>query len=231
MKIKYFALFFLFFILIFFSCLSREENVFIPVPDEKYFVHDDAIGININDIIQTKDGGLSMPDWLSVIINGGIEAAENSYRFNGKYVFIVKNEGDNFTALSRWAESYSSALDFPMLAAARIERRMIKSASLYPDDEYGRFFEKLVKGSYNADYPGAIKEEIYWIKMKTGNDAGELPINPADENYVFLILLSIDRLLLQDIVNDLIEQASESAATRAQTAAINNLKQNFFSGF
>jgi len=233
MKIKFSFIFYLIIIFIFFSCLSQAENLFIPVPDEKYFIYEDSAGINLLDIVQTKEGGYAVPDWLYIFINSGMEALESYYRFYEKYVFIVTNEGENFNALSRWADNYSEALDFPMLAAARIERKMIKSASLYPDDEYGRFFEKLVKGAYNADFPGAVKEETFWIQIKINNDDNnESSDASVSENYIFFVLISIDKPLMQDVINNLIAQASESAAaTRAQAAAITGIKQNFFMDF
>jgi len=233
MKIKFSFAFYLLFIFFLFSCVSQADNVFIPVPDENFFIYEDTIGISVFDIIQTKDGGTSVPVWLSLFLNGGVEAVENHYRFYGKYVFIETNEGENFTALSRWADNYSEALDFPMLAAARIEKKMIKSASLYPDDEYGRFFERLVKSAYSADFPGAVKEETYWIKVNTGNDdVDDISNNSILENYFFFVLISIDKPLMQDVIYNLIERASEvSAATRPQAAAINNIKQDFYTDF
>ena len=46
------------------------------------------------------------------------------------------------------------------------------------------------------------------------------------------ILLSVDKLNLQTIINDIMTQTiTEVTPTRAQTSAINRLKYNFFTGF
>jgi len=220
------------------SCASRSLNTFIPVPDETYFNTQNNIGIEIRDIIGTKDDTQSgyLPAWLSFYIIGGLEAVENLYRFNDKYVFIAVNESDNLGALNRWAENFSTVNDLPMLAAARVEKRMISSASLYPDDEYGLFYERMVKNAYNSEYPGAVKEDTYWIKTKanneTSNEQGETTDNTPSEAIVFFVLISIDKQTIQTIITDLAAQTAASVTlTRNQSAAVNRLRQTFFDGF
>jgi len=230
---KYFsAAGFILIVIILFSCTSSSANIFIPVPDENYFGNDNNIGIGISDIIGTKDGSQSgyLPTWLSFYIIGGLEAVENLNRFNDKYVFIAVNESDNFIVLTRWADNFSAAQDLPMLAAARVERRMISSASLYPDDEYGLFFETMVKNAYNSGYPGAVKEETYWIKTKTGNDSPDS--NSQSETIMFFVLISVDKNTIQTVITDLAAQTAASVTlTRNQSAAVNRLRQTFFDGF
>ncbi|MDR0465469.1 MAG: hypothetical protein LBG94_10215 [Treponema sp.] len=224
----------LFVILIsFFSCASRSAGVFIPIPDENYYGNDNNIGIGISDITGTKDDSPTgyLPAWLSFYIIGGLEAVENLYRFNDKYVFVAVNESDNLAALNRWAENFSAAHDLAVLAAARVEKRMISSASLYPDDEYGLFFERMVKSAYNGEYPGAAKEETYWIKTKT-NNSGELIGNDQSEIIMYFILLSIDKKTMQTVIDGLAAQTAASVTlTRNQSAAVNRLRQTFFNGF
>ena len=226
MKENFFAVVCLLIVFLFISCTSQDSNVYIAVPEENFFTYEETIGLDTGNIIETKEGADSLPYWLEAFLYGGIESVESSRQFQDKYAFIGIHEGANFFTLARWADNFSAVLDLPMLAAARIEKNLIKSASLYPDDEYGRFFERLVKNAYNADYPGAVKEDTYWIKINTGEP------QDASEAYMFFVLISIDRQIMQNLINEMITQTLHSVTpTRSQTSSINNMRQSFFEGF
>ena len=204
--------------------------MFIPVPDSSYFEKKNTagIGIDINSIIETKDGTSlrSIPEWLRVFINGGIEAVESLDRFSNKYVYIGINKGTDTAALNKWAEIFSAAYDFPVLAAERIEKRMIASASLYPNDEYGAFFERMVIKAYGTSYTGTSKEDTYWIKAIIDNE------NNDAETFMYFILITIDKYTMQSIIKNMLIQTENSVKlTAAQNISVNRLQQNFFEGF
>ncbi|MDR0319964.1 MAG: hypothetical protein LBI28_00535 [Treponema sp.] len=211
----------------FFSCNGQKPAAFLPNPDFTVYDDEKSITIEIGDIIETRNGTATrgLPDWLFSYIDGGAKAIEALDSYSDKYVFIGNNEGLNFTALSKWAENFATVQDFPILAAARIERRMIASASLYPDDEYGIFFETLIYNAYNGEYPGAVKEEIYWVRIRDDE-------SPSSGKYVFFIMISINKMTMQTSISNMM--ASTIAAvtlSRTQASAVNRLRQNFFEGF
>jgi hypothetical protein len=104
---------------------------------------------------------------------------------------------------------------------------MILSASLYPDDEYGNFFEIMVKKAYNAEYSGVLKEDTYWVKFFNNDDS----ISNTD-NYNFYILLTIDRVRMESVISGMMaETMAVVTPTDPQRAAINRLRLNFFQGF
>ena len=218
-------------ILINISCVNQRP-AFIPDVDNNVFNYEKTENINQDDIIDTKDGlhsaseepEIIIPEWLRVFLYGGTGAVEMLRSYNGKYIFIAVSQGVNLAALNIWTERFSSDHDFPMYAAERIEKRMTSSAAQYPDYEYGLFFERLVKNAFSWEYSGVKKEDSYWIKILTDN--------ASSQTYMAFILLSVDRLVLQNIINEMITKTiTEVTPTRAQTTAINRLKQNFFSGF
>jgi len=228
---KIFSIFIFFLcIVVFFSCAVQQKPPFVPVPDSQYFRHERRY-IRVNNIIETRDGVSvrHLPVWLQVFIFGGIEEIERNHNYRDKYVFVGSNEGVNFNALSLWAGNFTPEQDFTILAAERIERRMISAAVLYPDFEYGLFFETMVKKAYNAVYSGAVKEDTYWIKMRTDNDNME---TESTEIYHFFVLISIEKHIMQAIIAGLMEEAvSAVTPTSAQQNAIIRLRQNFFEGF
>jgi hypothetical protein len=209
-------------VLISFSCAGGADSVFAPVPGYEYFNNERTVEIGV--ITDTRDGGTRLPAWLSAYISGGIEAVERIERYNGKYMFIESNESVNFAALGKWAENYSPVRDFALLAAPRIERKMISWVSRYPDDEYGPFFETMVKKAYSTVYPGVVKEDVCWIKTVKNGDEKEI--------YVFFVLASIDKLTMQSLVSNMIaESIAAVTPIGSRRSTINRLRQNFFEGF
>jgi hypothetical protein len=233
MKIFFLTPVFLLCGIVLFSCAVQKKPAYIPVPpNDFFFTEKKNNNINPDNIIGTKTGtsAKNLPIWLSAYISGGNEEVERMNAFYGKYVFIGNNEGLNFTAMNIWADNFSVVKDFSILAAERIEKRMISGAYLYPDNEYGLFFETMVKKAYNAVYPGAVKEDTYWIKIKVRqeNDSTE----SYTEIYNFFVLISIDKMTMQTIINDLMtESLSAVTPTAEQRDSINRLRQNFFLRF
>jgi len=227
MKIRFVSCFLL--VLIFISCVGQSNTAFIPEPDfSVYNVPENFI--EINKIISTRDGsGVGgIPDWLLAYIDGGIEAVEKLDVYNDKYVFIAENEGDNIAVLNKWSERYSERLDFPMLVASRMDKRIILSASLYPDNEYGRFYETLIKNAYSSVYTGAVKEDTYWIKIWFEKE------NTWEytERYKHFVLLTINKTALQSIIRNMMVTTSGAVTvSSAQSNAIDRLRQTIFERF
>jgi len=204
------------------SCINQNSNVFTPVVD--FSVFEQRNGINAGNIIENND----MPEWLFAYINGGNEAVERLETFSNKYVFIGVNEGSNLNALKRWADNISAAYDFPMLVAERVEKRMIATASFFPDDEYGAFFEVMVKSASSGVYSGSEKEGSHWIRVRSANGNN----GNSTEKYMFFVLITIDKLNMQSIIRSMLTRSSTAVrVTTAQGSAINRLRQNFFEGF
>jgi hypothetical protein len=150
-------------------------------------------------------------------------------------LFVGRSRGDNFVALQQWLDSFNVMYDFPALVTTRVERRLVASASLYPDDEYGDYFANLIKEVTDSEFPGASVEQNFWVKRRTipQVSSDESPdANVEQERYEFLVLASIDKETLQKQVRDIMVgiKTSESP-TREQTTAITNIQQSFFEGF
>jgi len=207
-----------------FSCVGQGGNLYYPVPDSSQVETERNMGVE--NIVDTRDGHSvdSLPEWLTAFLTGGTGAVEQLAEYQDKYVFIGINENNNLAALNRWGENFTAMYDFPVLAAARIERRMFLSASLYPDDEYGAFFEVMIKNAFSAEYEGTVKEDVFWVKLIEGEDNREI--------YRCFILLIIDKSVMQVIIRNLMAQSYTAVTiTAAQIAAVTRLRQFFFNGF
>ncbi len=124
------------------------------------------------EIIESQNGGpeMPLPEWVNRFLGEGIRGVESMEKYLDKYVFIGENKGNSFNAMRQWARFFSVEQDLPRLVAARIEKKLVSAAALYPDDEYGAFFETVVKVSGGEEYPGATKEESFWIKRRSPHD-------------------------------------------------------------
>jgi hypothetical protein len=222
------------------------------VPQSKVIFLPDSVQNNVQEqagrtetweIIESQNGSgeAGIPVWLRSYLDNGVRGIESLEAYNGKYVFVGKNQGDNFNALHQWAQGFSATQDLPRLIVQRVEQRLVSSAALYPDDEYGEYFASMIKKVSDEEYPGAVKEQIFWVKQKRipgsgeDEDDSEIEIPPADtdlERYEFLILLSMDKEILQTTIQNIMANIKTSAApTREQTAAINKIRHTFFEGF
>ena len=220
MKKIFYALSLICVIIALISC-SLLKRRYIPDPD--FSVYNFNKTIEIDNIIETKDGASAerMPEWLLTFIRGGNQAVEQLNAYRNKYVFVGVNEGENFILLDKWIDNFSAEQDSAIFAAMRIEKRIVSTATLYPEYEYGLFFELLITMAYGMGYPDAVKEETYWFKT-----SGE------PDNYYYFILITIDRNRLHFIMRNMMAEAyAQAKPRRAQAVVINRLRQSFFEGF
>jgi hypothetical protein len=223
-------------VILFAACTSQKGKVlFVPDPaqDNPY----EQSGQNETwQIIETQNGPgeTGSPEWVRRYYEGGkLQNIESLSAYSGKYVFVGQNRGDNFHALQQWTNSFTAAQDLSRLVVQRTEQRLIASASLYPDDEYGEYFALLIKKVSDGEYPGAVKEQTFWLKQKVQRiNTDEEDSVTVFERYEFLILVSIDKALLQNQIQKIMEDIKPAVSpTRNQTAAINRIKTAFFEDF
>ena len=223
------------------ACIGQQKKLIIRPDPEQDGQYKPADSIGAWQIIgsQNGQGDNGIPDWVRRYYDGGIHRVEAMDRFSNRYAFIGENRGENINALHQWANGFTVQHDLPRLIAARVEQRLVSPASLYPDDEYGQYFEMLIKAVSNGEYSGAVKEETYWVKRKMlppgieDDIDGDLPQAQAiTELYEFLVLISIDDESLQNQLREIMAGIKTTVApTRDQTASINRIRQAFFVGF
>jgi hypothetical protein len=167
-----------------------------------------------------------IPAWVSLYLEGGFRALEGTAEFQGKYVFVGTNSGNNLKALRQWASGFSAVRDFPRIAVGRIEARMT-GRNLYPDDEYGQFFELLIKAASDAFYKEVVKEDDFWIRRRYPGADDEVR-----ENYDYYVLVTIEKTAFEEQFKQIMESVTTTERlTRDQATAISRIISNFFEGF
>jgi hypothetical protein len=221
------------------ACVFKKNIVFIPDPADAN--SQEQIGFDYHQIIESENGpGESgLPTWVRSYIDLGVRGIESLDAYRGKYAFVGKNRGENFNVLRQWAEGFTATQDLPRLITQRTERRLVAAAVLYPDDEYGEYFESFIKKMSDEEYPDALKEQTFWLKQKVkavseeAVDDDDLPKeNVYYERYEFFVLMSIDReTLKKQIEETMADVRTKSTPTRNQSQAIAKIRQTFFEGF
>jgi len=226
--------------ILFAACIGQQDKKIIFRPDTANNLQEESRVFDSWEIIRSQNSqGENIPEWVRWYVDNKVNEIEALDRFSGKYIFIGENGGSNFRALRQWATGFTVEQDLPRLITRRTERRLVSAASLYPDDEYGEFFEFLIKEVSNGEFLGAIKEQTFWLLRKvvtseeTDSDIDAQP-NPdtEQERYEFFVLISIDKGILQKQIQEIISRIkTKIPPTRDQTAAITKIKNTFFEGF
>jgi len=176
---------------------------------------------------KNKTTGEAIPDWVNIYLNYSLREVEALRTYQGSYAFVHKNEGNNFNALQLWKDNFSVELDFPRLAAARIEARFSANVP-YPDDEYGAFYEALIRAASDASWTGATTKDDFWIRKR-------YPANETDgehENLEFFVLVTIEKSRFSSQLEKIFESINPiPPPDKNQIAAINQVKERFYEKF
>jgi hypothetical protein len=168
-----------------------------------------------------------MPHWAFPYLEAGPAGIEALPEYGDSYVFVDRQAGNRLEPLRLWAAGFSVERDFSRLVAARIQERFVTGSNGNPAEEYGRYFETVVKGASNAVFPGPLGHGGFWVKRRFIGEDG-----PTEEIYEYLIMVSVDREALRQQINMLLITARpDRPSTRDQSVASMRLRMNFFDGF
>ena len=198
-----------------------------------------------------KINGGNIPEWVNIYLDSGVRELETDNVYQDRYVFVSRNEGNNFNALSQWSRRFSPDLDFPRMAGARIEARL-SSGITFPDEEFGSFYGTLVCAAFDAPWTGAVREDDFWIKREffsasdeqnpetsgfneTNTEYEDMESSglPRDkEIWEFLILVTIEKSLFASQLDTVFKNViPKPQPTRDQMNAANRVKDHFLDGF
>jgi hypothetical protein len=148
--------------------------------------------------------------------------------FQDRYVFVSMNEGSNFSALEQWLEGFAPEQDFARLAAVRMEKRLLSAVNGFPDDEYGSYFETLIRAASDAVWEDARREDDIWVKRRFISSTGD----ETPETWTFLILVAVKRDVLVPRINTLLKNTKPSQPlNHSQTNTVERVVEIFFDGF
>jgi len=212
--------------MLFGSCRSQADNLIVePPPGAPEPVRSPAPYI-ITDW-KNRTQGEAVPEWVNLWTDSGERGVETLDAFGDRYVFVARNEANNFNALNLWKDGFSAELDFPRLASARMEARMASTVD-NPEQSYGAFYEAMIRGVSDFPWTGAVIEDDFWIRRQLLPSGETVP----EEEWEFRILVSIERSLFTSQLDRVFERVNPSPSpTRDQRTAFNSIREQFLNNF
>jgi len=173
--------------------------------------------------------GGDIPEWVSVYVNEGSTGVEALEKYKEKFVFVGEDSGTNREALRQWATGFTVAQDMARLVSTRVQAKFAGAAAGSPDDEYGRYFENVVKSASDASYSGARKESDFWILKRYYKEDGK---TVDREVYDYYVLVTIDQETLKKQIDAVINGVkADKPLTQEQQTAVDRVKESFYEGF
>lgn len=211
--------------LLFAACSSDPKAVpLAPAPE--YIQETDQYKI-IDHKTMVIGGGV--PEWVTRYIEGGVRGVEAMPIYEGVYVFIGEDKGTNLNALMQWVNNFTVTQDLARMVSSRVQLRFANAAVGSPDDEYGRYFENVVKNVSDVSFSGARKETDFWLLKRFFKDDG---VTTDREEYECYVLVTIDRNLLQRQIDIILDRTNaDLTLTRRETTAVERVKEVFYEGF
>jgi hypothetical protein len=220
------------------TCAGQKKTIIFHPDPKQDKLQEQTDSSEVWELIASQNGSskTGIPAWVRLYLEGEVRQIESMDIYKDKYIFIGENRGDNFHVLQQWADNFAIEYDFPGLIAKRAERRLINSATLYPDDEYGEYFAALIKKISDSEYSEVTKEQTFWIKKKVtviAREDDELSETDTEfERYEFLVLISANREALEKKMREIMTGIkTKTAPTKEQAASINKIKRTFFEDF
>ena len=215
----------IFVLLLLCSCRSKADKI-VPEPPRAPEPARNPAPHAITDYKDKARGGI-IPEWVNIWLDSGAYMVENLDAYRDRYVFVARNEANNFNALGLWKDGFSVELDFPRLAAGRIEARMA-SAVDNPDESYGAFYETVIRAASDFHWTGAVRVDDFWTQRQF--DSGDE--GAPDENWEFQILVTIERSLFASQLDQIFQTVNPNPPpSRDQRTMIDRVKERFFEGF
>lgn len=173
--------------------------------------------------------GGDIPEWVTTYIYDGNTGVEAMDKYKDKYVFIGEDSGTNLNALRLWAQGFNVAQDLARLVSTRVQAKFAGAAAGSPDDEYGRYFENVVKNVSDATITGARKETDFWIYKRYFKPDGK---TVDREVYDYYVLNTIDKESLKKQLTAVLDGTKpDKPQTKEQKAAVDRVKEAFYEGF
>ncbi|MFP3043341.1 hypothetical protein LQZ19_16125 [Treponema primitia] len=206
------------------GCFSAPVKAVILGPVPEYREKNSII-----EVIDHENPNEDMPEWVALYLSSDLIGIETLPEYKDRYVFIGKQRGNNLDSLKLWATSFSIDRDFSRLVSARIQARFTRIANGNPGEEFGRYFETVIKNSSNTTFGGASQKGSFWIKKRIFEDDG---LSPIGESFEYYILVSIEKETLKKQISLLLTTArSDLPPTREQSTAAMRLRLIFYEEF
>ncbi len=183
------------------------------------------------EVIEHKASGIGgdIPEWVQIYIESGNSGVEALDKFKDSYVFVGEDSGTNLNALRLWAQGFNVAQEMSRLISTRVQAKFAGAAVGSPDDEFGRYFENVVKSVSEADFSGARKDSDFWVYKRYYKPDGKTEDRVV---YDYYVLTTISKEALETQLQRVLDGVVvDKPLTKEQQTAVDRVKESFYEGF
>lgn len=170
----------------------------------------------------TALGVTTLPVWVDTYVASGVRGVEKLSDFTEEYCFVAETAAQNLNAAQAWLNGFEVPQIIAREMETRVESLFVGAAVGAPEDDYGTYFENVVKTSTDVAFTGAKKMSDWWSYIRVYDPDIK---NTYKDEYRVYVLYTIPRSMFDKQLHDQIEKAQEDPnMTEAQQAAFNNVK-------
>lgn len=210
--------------LLFVSCASNEpEPAPQPAPEPAPKEVTSRVKTEILEHKGTALGVNTLPVWVETYVALGTKGIENLSDYAEEYCFVAELAADNLNAAQAWVNGFEIPQLIAREVSTRVESLFVGAAVGAPEDEYGTYFENVVKSSTDISYTGAKKISDWWSYIRRYDPDVE---NSFEDTYHVYVLYTMPKAMLDKQLADEINKAQEDPdMTDSQKAAFDNVKK------
>lgn len=201
--------------LLFASCASTPDD-----PEPKQLTS--KVTTEILEHKGTALGITTLPVWVSSYVELGVRGVEKLSDFSEEYCFVAEMTADNLNAGQAWLNGFEVPQIIARQLQSRVESLFVGAAVGAPEDDYGTYFENVVRTTTDVSFSGAKKVSDWWSLIRKYDP--DIKKAYTDAYYIY-VLYTMPKELLDRQLLDQIEKAEEdSEMSEAQRAAFDNVK-------
>jgi hypothetical protein len=159
--------------------------------------------------------GEPLPDW---VMKSPIDLEEDE-EYEDKYVFKIESDpGKSLEGLKAWTQGFSAPTEIARFVSTRVKNKFV-GAQVGDKDMVETYFENVTKTLSETRYAGARKQDDWWVLRQMGND----------QNYFYIMLITIDRDTLDEMIARAIDEeyAQNKPKTEEEQTARDRVKELF----
>lgn len=168
-------------------------------------------------------GKSALPEWIDAYIDFGAAGVEELAKFQDQYCFIAEYHAENLDAGLAWVKGF----EVPQLIARQIQLKVesifVGAAVGAPEDDYGTYFENVVKSTTDVSFSGAKLVQDYWVLVRTYDPDIK---NTYSDAYQIYVLYTMPKAMLDKQLNNEIDKAMDDGEmSESQKEAFKNVKK------
>ncbi len=168
-------------------------------------------------------GKTTLPQWIDAYMDFGARGVEKLADFAEEYCFVAEYQATNLNAGQAWLDGFEVPQVIARQLQSRVESLFVGAAVGAPEDDYGTYFENVVKTTTDVSFSGAKKIQDYWVLVRTYDPDIK---NTYEDAYHLYVLYTMPKSLLdKQIANEIEKAMDDGEMTEAQKSAFDNVKK------